>query len=256
MKIKSRRKYVPKRKISSVIVIAAAIAFVAVLKCFNSSGDISAQQTATSATAFRSVSEYLTPPLKSQKAEDPLLVLVNDSNPLPVDWRVTPRMVDDETVDIRIYEDLIAMFNAAAEDEIWFWVASGYRSVEQQEEILSRAVQDNKANGMSESSAREEALRTIAQPGRSEHHTGLAIDLNDVSDDFEETEAYRWLCENAADYGFIQRYEKDKVEITGIDNESWHYRYVGKKHATAMKQLDMCLEEYVEYLKNQAREKN
>lgn len=180
---------------------------------------------------------------------DPLLVLVNESNPLPEDWQVTPRMVDDETVDIRMYNDLIAMFNAAAEDDVWFWVASGYRSVEQQEEILNRAIQQNIANGMDEDSAESEALRTIARPGYSEHHTGLAVDLNDVSDDFEETEAYRWLCENAAEYGFVQRYQKNKVEITGIDNESWHYRYVGKANAKAMKQLDMCLEEYVEYRK-------
>lgn len=250
MKIKSRRKYVPKIKISSVIVIAAAIAFVAVLKCFNFSDDISAQQTAASATAFRAASEYLAPPLKSQKTEDPLLVLVNADNPIPDDWQVLPRFIGDEAVDIRIYEDLNSLLIAAQEDEVVFWIASGYRSVEQQTEILNRAVQDNIDIGMSEEEAEKKALRTIAKPRHSEHHTGLAVDFNDVSDDFEETEAYYWLCENAADYGFVQRYKRDKVEITGIDNESWHYRYVGKEHATEMERLNMCLEEYVEYVKN------
>lgn len=182
---------------------------------------------------------------------DPLLVLVNDWTPLPEDWQVTPRMIDDEQVDLRMYDALTAMFDAAAKEEVWFWVASGYRSVEQQEVILDRAVKENMDQGMTEEDAREEALRTIARPGYSEHHTGLAVDLNDVSDNFEETEAYRWLSQHAADYGFVQRYKKEKVSITGIDNESWHYRYVGKKHAKEMERLDMCLEEYVEYLKRQ-----
>ena len=180
---------------------------------------------------------------------DPLLVLVNDRVPLPENWQVIPRMIDDEQVDLKMYGDLTAMFEAAGKEEVWFWVASGYRSVEEQTVILDRAVQENLDAGMEEKSAREEALKTIARPGYSEHHTGLAVDLNDVSDNFEETAAYRWLSEHAAEYGFVQRYEKDKVEITGIDNESWRYRYVGKKHAGEMKRLDMCLEEYVLYLK-------
>ena len=102
---------------------------------------------------------------------------------------------------------------------------------------------------MGEALAEETALRTIAKPGHSEHHTGLAVDLNDVSDDFEETQAYRWLQAHAAEYGFIQRYRTDKSHITGIDNESWHYRYVGREHALAMERLDLCLEEYVAYLR-------
>lgn len=182
---------------------------------------------------------------------DPLLVLVNDWTPLPEDWQVVPRMVDDEQVDLRMYDDLSAMFQAAAKDDVWFWVASGYRSVEEQEVILNRAVEENMEQEMAREEAEQEALRTIARPGRSEHHTGLAVDLNDVSDDFEETEAYRWLSRHGAEYGFVQRYKKEKAALTGIDNESWHYRYVGKKHAKEMERLDMCLEEYVEYLKKQ-----
>ena len=115
--------------------------------------------------------------------------------------------------------------------------------------ILQRAVEENLGRGMGETLAEETALRTIAKPGHSEHHTGLAVDLNDVSDDFEETQAYRWLQAHAAEYGFIQRYRTDKSHITGIDNESWHYRYVGREHALAMERLDLCLEEYVAYLR-------
>lgn len=188
---------------------------------------------------------------ESAQLSDPLLVLVNGETPLPEDWRVTPRMIHDEQVDLRMYDDLTAMFDAAAQDEVWFWVASGYRSVEEQEAILDRAVGENLEQGMTEEEARREALRTIQRPGYSEHHTGLAVDLNDVSDGFEETEAYRWLAEHGAEYGFVQRYKKEKAEITGIDNESWHYRYVGREHAKEMERLGLCLEEYVEYLKKQ-----
>ena len=70
----------------------------------------------------------------------------------------------------------------------------------------------------------------MAVPGTSEHETGLAVDLNQVSADFQYTEAYRWLSENAEDYGFRQRYPEDKQEVTGIITER-HYRYVGQAAA-------------------------
>lgn len=190
-----------------------------------------------------------------QQLSDPLLVLVNAEVALPDNWQVTPAFIGEETVDNRIYDDLNAMFLAAQADGVSLWVASGYRSVEDQERILNREIQQHvQYDGMTEEEARELSLRTINPPGHSEHHTGFVVDLNDVSDNFEETEAYQWLSQHAAEYGFVQRYRTDKVEFTGIDNESWHYRYVGKEHAQAMESLDMCLEEYVEYLKNQGEQ--
>ena len=185
---------------------------------------------------------------------DPLLVVVNSCTPLPEDWKITPRMIHDEVVDIRAYGDLVAMFDAAAEENIWFWVVSGYRSPGQQEIVLDRAIQANENAGMTATEAEEDALRTVAQPGYSEHHTGLAVDFNDVTDAFEKSDAYRWLTEHAAEYGFVQRYKKEKSAVTGIDRESWHYRYVGKDHAQEMERLNYCLEEYVEYLKKQGSE--
>lgn len=187
-----------------------------------------------------------------QQLSDPLLVLVNDNVPLPDDWQVTPAFIGDETVDQRCYADLDAMVQAAQADNIWLWVASGYRSVEDQEEVLEREVALHMSeDGMTQEEARELSLKTIARPGFSEHHTGLVVDLNDVSDNFENTEEYKWLKQHAAEYGFVQRYRSDKVDKTGIDNESWHYRYVGREHAQEMERLNMCLEEYVEYLKSQ-----
>lgn len=187
-----------------------------------------------------------------RQLSDPFLVLVNYEVPLPDGWQVTPSFIGEETVDIRVYNDLSAMFQAAQADGITLWVASGYRSVEDQERILSRDVEAHmRDDGMTQEEALEYSLRTINPPGYSEHHTGFVVDLNDVSDNFEETEAYQWLSGHAAEYGFVQRYRSDKVAQTGIDNESWHYRYVGKEHAQEMERLDMCLEEYVQYLKDQ-----
>lgn len=186
-----------------------------------------------------------------QQLSDPFLVLVNDEVPLPDNWEVTPSFIGDETVDTRIYNKLSAMFQAAADDGVDLWVCSGYRSVEDQEKVLNREVELHMNEGMSEDEARQLSLRTIARPGHSEHHTGFVVDLNDVSDNFEETDAYQWLNRHAAEYGFVQRYRTDKVDITGIDNESWHYRYVGVGNAQEMERLDMCLEEYVQYLKDQ-----
>lgn len=187
-----------------------------------------------------------------QQLSDPLLVLVNDNVPLPDRWQVTPAFVGDEVVDQRCYSDLDAMIQAAQADNIWLWVASGYRSVEDQEDVLQREIALHMTeDGMTQEEARDVSLKTIARPGFSEHHTGLVVDLNDVSNGFESTEEYKWLKQHAAEYGFVQRYRSDKVDKTGIDNESWHYRYVGRTHAQEMERLDMCLEEYVEYLKGQ-----
>ena len=63
-----------------------------------------------------------------------------------------------------------------------------------------------------------------------------------------ETKEFRWLRDNAHKFGFILRYPKDKIRITGINYEPWHYRYVGRYHATKMYELNLCLEEYIEYI--------
>ena len=92
-------------------------------------------------------------------------------------------------------------------------------------------------------------------PGTSEHQTGLCVDMHNwptagryMADEFAASPVGVWLAENCYKFGFILRFEKAKTDITGITFESWHYRYVGRFHATRMHELNMCLEEYVEYL--------
>ena len=130
--------------------------------------------------------------------------------------------------------DAFYEMQAAAEaDGIGLWIASGYRSYETQRDLYeSYLAEDPDADAYS------------ARPGHSEHQTGLAIDLNDVSDTFGETPEGQWVAEHCADYGFILRYPKDKEAQTGYMYEPWHIRYVGVEMAQNITASGLCLEEY------------
>lgn len=124
-------------------------------------------------------------------------------------------------------------------------VLSGYRSYDYQQDLLQNEIAQ---------SGEAEAYRWVAQPGSSEHHTGLALDLgiyrdNGASAAYKGTGKYAWINENACRYGFIVRYDTGKKDITGISYEPWHFRYVGVPHAYMMDQMNLCLEEYVGYLR-------
>ena len=93
----------------------------------------------------------------------------------------------------------------------------------------------------------------MARPGTSEHNTGFSADFNIAEDSFESTPMFTWMQEHAADYGFVLRFPKDKQEKTGIIYESWHYRFVGINNAKEMNRLNMCLEEYVEYVNSKKK---
>lgn len=90
-----------------------------------------------------------------------------------------------------------------------------------------------------------------ARPGESEHQTGLCIDFTtssiggQLNNTFADTEASRWLVQNAYKFGFILRYPSDKTDVTQYSYESWHYRFVGRQAATEMYFSGLCLEEYL-----------
>ena len=92
--------------------------------------------------------------------------------------------------------------------------------------------------------------------GYTEHHTGLAFDLKVFSKEatisLRDSE-YEWLVAHCAEYGFIIRYDASKSALTGIADEPYHLRYVGVPHATYMTDRDLCLEEYLELLRNSHR---
>ena len=65
---------------------------------------------------------------------------------------------------------------------------------------------------------------------------------------FADTAAFRWLCENAEQYGFILRYPKEAESVTGITYEPWHWRYVGAENAALLNQSGLCLEDAIAVL--------
>jgi len=127
---------------------------------------------------------------------------------------------------------------------------SGYRSFAHQEEIFFARVEYHMFQGLSPADAFEKTAKYIALPGTSEHQTGLAVDVSDesignkIALSFADTFSGRWLAENSWRYGFILRYPKDKKEITRINFEPWHFRYVGIAPARIMRENNWSLEEY------------
>jgi len=153
--------------------------------------------------------------------------------------------------DSRAAQSLMDMVAACRSAGNSIWAQSTYRSVSYQQKLLDNRINAEMSYGYDKETATARALEWIAPPGGSEHNLGLAVDFNNVTDDFEYTGAYQWSQEHAAEYGFILRYPKDDVAITGYGYEPWHYRYIGKEHAEAMKALGITtLEEYVYLLEN------
>lgn len=124
-------------------------------------------------------------------------------------------------------------------------VISAYRSYSYQENLYNNYV---KNDGV------ENADTYSARPGYSEHQTGLVVDVTRAFDDFnnfENTNEYTWMLENAHNYGFILRYPKDKENITTYNFEAWHYRYVGIELAKKIKASNLTFDEYyVRYLES------
>ena len=147
-------------------------------------------------------------------------------------------------------EALTRMIRAAQADGVSPWkLREAYRTIADQKRIFNNRVNTYmKENELTRSQAVARTRQSVANPGESEHHTGLAFDLNVPGQSFGDTAQYVWLKQNCWDYGFIMRYTDEKDDITGIVGEEWHVRYVGVEHAQKMRDMDYCLEEYVDYL--------
>lgn len=132
-----------------------------------------------------------------------------------------------------------------------FAKATGKKNVQITSAYRSRELQENVYQQYEDKYGKEYAESYVTRPGGSEHHTGLSVDLSiynidsHTSYEFTGKGAYSWVKENCAKYGIILRYTADKEEITGIAEETWHYRYVGVPHAAYMMEKGICLEEYI-----------
>ena len=154
-------------------------------------------------------------------------------------------------IDKRILAPYTAMIAAAKEDGIKLTICSGFRFYSTQQRLYDKKVKQYLDKGKTQEEAEIIAATIVARPGTSEHQTGLAIDFNPCSAAFDNSKEYQWLSKNAAKFGFVQRYRSEKSEITGIINESWHFRFVGVEHAAYMNEHNLCLEEYIDYLNAQ-----
>jgi D-alanyl-D-alanine carboxypeptidase len=145
----------------------------------------------------------------------------------------------------KISQPLKRLVEAAKADDVNLAISSAYRSADDQREIMDEfiAIQG-------ESTARQ----YVAEPGKSEHQSGLAVDFTDntpacLADSDKCNLGYEsilWLEANAHTYGFIQRYPPGTSSITGVATESWHYRYVGVALARAMHESNLTFDEFVE----------
>jgi len=184
------------------------------------------------------------------------LILVNREHPircLKQNLRAVPRHLVHHSEHLRTMyleeeclQQLLALLQAChAMDDIA--AVSCYRSSSEQHELYEAAAAER---------GEQFAASFVARPHESEHQTGLAVDVGLSGEEVD------YICPSfpddgksaifkrlAAKFGFIQRYEEDKTSITHISCEPWHYRYVGIPHSFLMKKHELCLEEYIEYLR-------
>ena len=175
------------------------------------------------------------------------MTLVNSSYRIPDSYE--PDLVyvcgSGERLDRNVAVHYEEMYNAAKKDGINLTPCSGYRSYELQERNYNNKVSFYESQGYSNKDAKVKAATIIMPPGSSEHNLGYAMDIVCVDEWFEDTAEFKWLTENAANYGFIMRYPKDKQDITKVIYEPWHLRYVGVELAKELKDSGLVLEEYM-----------
>lgn len=180
-----------------------------------------------------------------QVPEEWNLIVVNRWNELPEDYEVElTELSNGQMVDSRIYPYLQEMFDAARTEDVYPVVREGYRTAEEQQEILDDKIQSYINQGYSQVKAERTAKEWVALPGTSEHQLGIAVDINADKSKCSNEDVYGWLAENAYKYGFVLRYPPGKQKITGTSYEPWHYRYVGEEAAKEIYERGICLEEY------------
>ena len=171
--------------------------------------------------------------------------LVNKWNPLHEDYEVELAKYGKHEIAAEAHDDLVAMI-----DQIkglgYYNVTSIYRSKATQQVIWDRYYNNYLAVGCSRAEAERLTGEKVAIPGTSEHHLAYAVDIDGVKP------VHNWLAEHCWEYGFIVRYPDGTTDITGIEYEPWHFRYVGKDLAKELHELGITLEEYMDMLTEKA----
>ncbi len=168
------------------------------------------------------------------------VLLVNGWNPVPGDYSPTLVNYGRWQVDASCYDALDAMLSDLYDVHgNTFNITSAYRSKATQQYIWDKRMREYQSIGCTYAQALAIVSESVAVPGTSEHHLGLAVDISGCHD---------WLMENCWRYGFIVRYLEGKTAVTGIIHEPWHYRYVGVELAMELKESGLTLEEYMDNL--------
>ena len=186
--------------------------------------------------------------LKKDKGD--VLVLVNKLHAVSKNYKPTDMVVMDnklttwQNLEMKsdAYDAYLKLYRAAKKKGFSLKVCSAYRTYSTQKTLYANAV---KTKG------RKTANIRSARAGRSEHHTGYAIDITSKSmgwglkQDFADYPDGKWINDHCHEYGFIIRYPKGKTDITGYAYEPWHLRYVGVEAATEIMEQGITLEEYL-----------
>ena len=189
-----------------------------------------------------------------EKEEMNYLVLVNKENKLPDNWENIVQLETTKDIwgdDVQAEKEALFQFfklkQELESEEIFIELDSAYRSVKRQEELWAEF---EKEYGL------EYTQKTVAIPGTSEHHTGLAIDvclrkngklIYENADMLKEKKIFAAVHGKLNKYGFILRFPEGKDDKTGYSYEPWHFRYVGSPEiAKKITDSGLTLEEYLE----------
>lgn len=236
--------------LKSKAAVFAVLALLAAYPCAADTLDLSALGELEEAQTIEEAAVWTYPIAYELLTSSDYIQLVNRDNLLAEDY-VAADLVDDlscrkvsyDKIQLRetAAQALSQLFDAAQKDGVYLYAHSGYRSYQTQKTMYYRRL---------ERLGRDDGI--VQYPGASEHQSGLAIDVinkagigkNFTNDAFANSKEGKWLAEHCWDYGFIIRYPEDKEEITQIQYESWHLRYVGVQVAQYMRDEHLCLEEF------------
>lgn len=257
-KKKKKRKFNPKKFIKIWSTILAIIVIIIILtnhKQNKPEEKISQETSAIANPTNQVLTVELEKPKTSSKVTDWSLILINKENTIPENYRYQLQTIENGyQVDSRIVEPLKQMLGEARSHGLEPTICSAYRATSTQDMLYNQKIKQHIQLGYSKKEAEKQASYWVTLPRTSEHEIGLAVDIIEkghqkLDETQEHTEVQKWLMEHCEEYGFVLRYPTYKHEITKINYEPWHYRYVGVENAKYMKEKEICLEEYIEELK-------
>lgn len=160
----------------------------------------------------------------------------------------TDMQLDKDAIEA-MNEMIAAYYYEAGSDFKYLTLYNSYRSSEEQQALYDKAYK----------TYAEDTPKYVSSAARSDYQAGLSILFKYGLDgtiytmgDAQAKPALDWLKANAYKYGFVFRYPEDKSEITGMeasDSNKYQLRYVGKAHSYFMNEYNLCLEEYIPFLK-------